>query len=91
MILIFQRSQGRCLGEAVDIEGLAHPVEQIGNIRVRQSVADTQSRQAIGLGKGAGHDEVGEITQPLTGIREIIVVRVLKVSLVDHHDQLRWQ
>ena len=44
MILIFQRSQGRCLGEAVDIEGLAHPVEQIGNIRVRQSVADTQSR-----------------------------------------------
>jgi hypothetical protein len=75
-------------GQAVDVEGLAHPVQQVRHLRPACRVADAQPGQAVGLGEGAGEDQVGELLQPLQGRRPPRRVHVFHIGLVQHHHGL---
>ena len=85
MLGVVQGGQGPGLGQAVDVEGLAHAVQQVRDPRVADAVAHPQGGQAVDLGEGAGDDQVGELPHPAAGVREVRLLDVIGVGLVHHH------
>ena len=74
--------------EAVDIERLAHAVEQVGHFRLHQSIANPQAGQAIGFGEGARNDQVVLPFQPARTVEAQFRRQVFVVGLIQHHNDV---
>ena len=61
----FQRRQSAGLGNEIDIERLAHLLQLGNKVGVADAVAESQTGQAVDLGKGAHHHQVGEAAAQL--------------------------
>lgn len=83
---IVERSLRGGQRQRIDIERLAHAIEQVRDIGMRQRIADPQAGESVGLRKGPGHDQVREIPDRPAGIGTVDVARILEVRLVDHRD-----
>jgi hypothetical protein len=89
--LVIERGPGRRQGQGIDVEGGPDPIEKIGHAGVAQRIADSKPGEPVGLGKGAGHDQIGALVQPGRCIAEFVGLRVLRVGLIDHADHVRRQ
>ncbi|MNH68009.1 hypothetical protein D3C73_200770 [compost metagenome] len=88
IFLILQRRTGCRQGEAVDVERLANTVQHVRHHRGRQTVANTQCRQTISLGKSARNQQIGVSREEIQTVRQIAAFGVLDVSLVQHHQYM---
>ena len=62
--MVVKRSHRRDDREIVHIERLAHAIQQRGHLRMAHGIADAQAREAVDLGEGARHDQVGKTLDP---------------------------
>src|SRR5690606_23153476 len=80
--LVLQRSNGCRLCQAIDIERLTYPIEQIRKPWLCQAETNAQTCKTIGLGQGARHNQVGETFDQSGAIETQFWIQVFVVSLV---------
>ena len=86
---ILDRRLGSGQRQRVGVEGLAHPVHQIGEERRTDRVADAQRRQAVDLREGAGDDEIRVAFDETNAVRIAGRRNVLRIGFVEHHPDVR--
>ena len=78
-----ERRHGRSLRDRVHAERRRRLAQGGRDRRVRHGIADAKAGQAVGLGEGAQHHDVGAVTVELEAARRLLVGDELDVGLVD--------
>jgi len=68
----------------VDVEGSAHAVDGLDDVRRREHPAYAQSRQPVDLGECAGHDDVLEAGDQLDAGLVVVAAHIFGIGGVEH-------
>ena len=88
MLVIVERRRGGRERRHRHVERLPHAIQDVGEVRVRNRVADAQSREPVRLRESPRDHEVGVTLEPLRAVRHAERRGVLVVRLVEDHDHL---
>ena len=88
VLAVVERGERRGERDRIDIERLAHAIEHVGDRRMRQRVADAQSRQAVGLRERARDEQVRKLAEPAARVGKVRLAHVFDVRLVHDHQRL---
>ena len=89
VVPIRQGGDRRGLCEAVYVERLAHPIQQVGNRGMHQTETDPKRRQSVRLGEGAGEHQVWKPREPAHAVVLELGRQIFVVRFVEHHDDPR--
>ena len=90
MIDVIQSCRRRNQRQAVDVERLADPIQQIGNLRMGNRIPYPQSRQSIRLGKSASDYQIRKAVEPVQSAATIhLRFDIFDIGFIHHHDHLR--
>ena len=81
MFFVGQSGERGGLGESADIERLPRFLQRLDQFRMRDSITDAQTGQALDLGKRAQDDDVFSLANELERVRRI--VDILEVGFVE--------
>ena len=85
---VCERGDGGLLRDHVGIECVTGAVEALGDIGRREGKADAEAGEGVGLGEGAGHDEVGPERAEVEPGRRGAVGAILDVGLIEDHKHM---
>src|SRR5690606_25171318 len=87
--LVIQRYTCSRQRQAVDVEGLPHAVQYIGDTRRRSGITNPQAGQPIRLAQRARDQQVRVAVQIVEAIGQLAVFGKFDISLVQYHQHVR--